>query len=123
MLSRGLQGGFEMSFKQNFQDSALGGIIVIILVLTPGTLMFGYGAWLFLQFGFDVWTVIGFFLLVVGYFWLKMVFKIFQEIGDDQCKHLYADWCHNPKFDEQENCGWYGHESDCPNYDSKTGDE
>lgn len=25
-----------------------------------------------------------------------------NKIGE--CKHRYADWCHNPKFDEQEKC-------------------
>jgi len=33
-----------------------------------------------------------------------------------ECNFLYADWCHNPKFDEQTKCSYYHGTHECPDY-------
>lgn len=36
----------------------------------------------------------------------------------EECKYLYADWCHHPDF-EQELCGYYHNQKGCKYYVAK----
>ena len=36
-----------------------------------------------------------------------------------QCKYLYADWCHNPKYVYLELCNCYNEQESCKDYKEK----
>ena len=44
----------------------------------------------------------------------------------NDCKHLYADWCHCPKYDEQVLCPYFTSDTDykiCRGYERKEAEE
>jgi len=36
---------------------------------------------------------------------------------DKVCKHLHSDWCHNPKYDDQDKCNFYHDNYNCEDFE------
>ena len=39
------------------------------------------------------------------------------SFDNQRCKHIWADWCHNPNEEGQEKCPFYHDQTKCPDFE------